>query len=355
MSDEKRSLFFKITAAPEERDAPKKELPPKGRLKYVFGVFRAEANSLFRANLPVILSLVPLGLLFFWYLPTQLAETASGYNFMTGIGIGFPEAASSYSDSQIAVYNVYQMFILLATPCVWLFGVALSGLNYICRRLLQGDKPAKLLPAFLAGIKKYWFNTLLTVVLSSTAALGIGSLIIYLLKNIAAGTAGAGVWFAAIVPSAVVLPLLILPLFMLPMSVFYRMGFMDTVKNAAILAVKFPLFTFLVAVISAAPLVLLFAVQGSTAVIVAIIYLAFGLTLTAVGWTGFGQFIFGAVIEPIYAMRAAPKKEKDVAEKHGEGAAKPKKKNVYVNPKQHKQRNKGAGANGTKKGTPKKK
>ncbi|MDR3216192.1 MAG: hypothetical protein LBT55_02095 [Clostridiaceae bacterium] len=360
MSDENRSLFLKMSTAPEETDAPKKELPAKGRLKYVFGVFRAETNTLFRVNLLVILSLIPLGFLFFYYLPGQLNAVAAGFNFMGGIGIGYPEAVSSAAESQIAVYNVYQIFLLLATPCVWLFGVTLSGLNYICRKLLQKDKPAKLGKSFFTGIKKYWFNTLLTIVLFSLIALGVGSLVIYLLKNIAAGTATVGTWFAVIVPSLIALPILMLPLFMLPMSVFYRLSFKDILKNSVILLIKFPLFAVIIALVSVAPLVLVFAIQSSAQIFIAIIYAVFGITLTAIGWTGFGQYVFGAIMEPLGEMRVASKKEKDdTAPVDGNAANnKNKKKNVYVNPKQHKHTDKNAvkksGKNGSGTNTKKK-
>ncbi|MGI6229226.1 MAG: hypothetical protein ACOYIN_06350 [Christensenellales bacterium] len=322
-------VYLKLATAPEELDEEKKPLV-KNKFKLCFSVFKDKFALLSGAGIFLALSAIPLALIYLWALNAYLLELSAGFNYMGGIGIGYPGIVSSYAAGKIAYYGIIQKLFFFSVPAIWILAPAAAAYNHIGKKLLRGEKIADMKSVFktgIIGVKKYWLNTLLTLVFFSIVFLALGSAVLYFLRDLADGTASSGSYVLLIFSALALTPLLGLIIHMLPLSVFYKLKFPDILKNAVILTIKNPLGVFIVGTASALPIALMFAIKSAVAII-AVLWLILGLMLTFLAWNATAMIGFDAFMNPLHAVRQTPQRPE--AEKRKAV------KNVYKNPKKKK-------------------
>lgn len=318
-------IYLKLSTVPEERDEEKKEITV-GKFKLCFSVFKDKLAQLFMPNLFLILCIVPALLVYMIEYPQELATISASYNFMGSLGVGYPGVFSSYSDGMVVYYQSLIKIVLMMAAAVVVLAPAIAGFNYVSRKFLQKDTIANtkdVFRCFFVGVKKYWLNTLLTVLMSVIVALGATVAILYHLGNMTAGTADAGSWVLFVAAIVIGAPLALLPEVMLPMSVYYKLTFPQILKNSLILLLKCWYVFVPVGIICALPLVLMFAVPTLT-VIFATVWIMCGLMLTLHVWNAAASFAFDLYMNPVYEQLQAPQ---------GTQTRKKQKQNSYVNPK----------------------
>ena len=296
-----RSIFKKLTLAPETREEEKKGEYPGGRWKQITDTMKAEQNGLMRVSLWLILYLLPLIAVIVYAIPVMVDKVAGSYNFMGNVGIGYPGTSDSIIVAKTAIYDTYAKLMLLIIPCGLFLAVGLSGAFNCAKKYLWGEK---VLPTkdFYRGVKKYYFKFLVLTLLSMALIAGVGEVTVWLQKCRLTGNNEVIAWILTVLSYIVALLLLTVNVFAMPSAVTYKISLTDTVKNAAILDSRLLLISVGIVLMCCAPVAILLLGGGNILTfLVYVLMVMFGFSFIILSMSALAQFSFDNVINPLYS------------------------------------------------------
>ncbi|MEG2274291.1 MAG: hypothetical protein RSC44_03065, partial [Clostridia bacterium] len=268
----------------------KKEYPETyfGR---AWAVFRGEFQTMLKVSLFFILFTLPFVL---------VLAVASGYfedfvlggsfNFMSGIGIGYPGGGDNIGESvSKLLWDVKQPILMMLAGAGIIASIGMGGMFYATKRSYFQDLYKRITRTYFIGVSKYWWKFILVSTFGILVALAMGTAMLFLLSQNAVGAISAGAYCGVIFSFLFGIPLLAYCMVVLSLIAVYEMKFKDTLKNALVIMVNCPLMVALTGVLSAVPLLLLIMDSVAATVIIYIVMAFAGFALIALCWTGFAS------------------------------------------------------------------
>lgn len=259
-------------------------------LSGAFKAYKDDSKPLLKASLYFLIFIAPLLVLMLYGLNAMMdVALASSYNFMGNIGIGYPGTVDSLVLAKAAQLGVYQIFLLYFYAGAVISSLGMAGLGNVARKVIWHEPIKKYVAKpFFKGIKKHWWKYLITVAVGGAVALGVGEALLYHLINMTLGIAGVESWLICIFAFVVGVPVCLVGFTMITIIPSYKLTFGQLIKNSiVIIANRFPILI-IVSALSCLPLVLI-GISSTFAVFVYILMIAFGCSLVAMLWTGFGH------------------------------------------------------------------
>ena len=346
------SLFTpaEVVTEPEEegkvvvaglREAQVKRDYSESPFRRVFEVYRADFLKLLRcvaifivSTLPIIIA-ATLGLQYY-----EKYILGGTYNFMAGIGVGYPGIGDSISQAvAVQQWQVYEPIFLMTVAAAFICSIFMPGLFYCVKRCYHQDSFKKIVITFFMGVKKYWWKFMICVFVGLGIVAAMGTSFFYLRSQQSLGTAGAGAYCAVVFTWIIGAPLLLIPMTMMTQFTQYNLSFIQTLKNALVFIFNTPFTIIFTGIICAGPLFLMFTTLVVKIIAFIIIALA-GYTLWALWLTALGKRSMDRCI----AYRNADLKKIQIAERQAQknsynGQAKKKKPvQTYQNPKKKKKK-----------------
>lgn len=287
---ENRDVLWPSTV--QTADGKTKPFTPKypDNMSGAYKAYRGESKTLLKASLYFLIFLLPI-LALLLYVKNLMLDMALGgsYNFMGGIGIGYPGIVDSISGAMAAKYGVFKIFYLYLYAGVVVASIGLAGLGNVARKVIWNEPIKKYVAKpFFDGIKKHAWKYLIVTMLGGGALLGIAEALLFHLTNSTLGTAGALSWIVVIGAFVLGIPVVLWMFSALTILPSYKLSFGKTLLNSLVLLFNKPVSIIFVAVFSLVPLALTF-MSSIFAVFIVIIMIAFGCSLFAMIWTGLGH------------------------------------------------------------------
>ena len=276
----------KVVAAGMVEAAPAPKEYPDTFFKRAFEVFKGEMSVMFKTTiwfLAVSLIFIAGILLGDYFLQDRIL--GGNYNFMAGIGVGYPGTGDSIKQSVSVLYGEVKTYVVLigAVACI-VASPFLSGLFYAAKRAFFQDTYKYAIRAYFLGFKKHWWKYLLYGTVVAGVLAGVGVAILNLLSKQEIGTAGALEYCLAIIPAIFAFPIVTIMFVMMGLTVTHDLTFGQTFKNAVVILMNNLVYVPLLSVVSIAPLVLVFVMSFPTNLLVYLIMVGFGFSLVALMW-----------------------------------------------------------------------
>jgi len=320
----KAAILLKLTVDKDLRTNEREEIKT-GRIAYFFDVVKLKFNEMVKIEMFFLLFAIPLILLITYFNVLWVSKALSGFQFTNYMGIGYTASVNSPAEGVIATYKVYRLILLLLIPAITLCGVGASGMFY-CSRGLMWKEPVVVHKAFFRGIKKLAKNFVPVFFVLGLIACGIGYAVLYNLEQIQMGQADFLSYFLMIISIIFGVLTVMVLIFLLPMFACYKFKFIDYLKNSVLLNTLVTPVSFIMAVISIAPFLLMRS-TGSFTIVLYFIIFGIGFIFIAMMWTGFAQNIFETMIMGMYNARQESERKK------AEKLIKKPEKAEFVNPK----------------------
>lgn len=275
----------KIVVAGLAEARPIKEYPDTffGRAT---AVFRGEFPTLFKSGLYFILFTLPFIIIFAWFSGYFEDMVIGGiYNFMGGIGIGYPGGGDSIAISVANLYwNVKLPVVAMLAATLIIGSLGLSGLFYCVKRSYYQNYYKRITKTYWMGFAKYWWQYLVTSFIAVLIGLALSTAMIYLLQQQSLGTAGAGAYCAVVVSWIFGVPMLAVPMVMMSLFASYELTFIQCFKNSLVVIANSPIMVAITGILSIAPLALCI-ISNIFGIIIYIIMALIGCIFTALCWT----------------------------------------------------------------------
>lgn len=274
----------KIVVAGLVEAKPKKEYP-EGYIKKASAVFKGEYANMMRTTAWFLVStlafilVIAVGASYF-----EKSVLGGAYNFMAGIGIGYPGSGDSISESVASLYwDVYQPVLMMLAAAMIFSSLFMSGQLYAAKRAYYQDYYKKYVRTYFLGFAKYWWKYLLVGTFCTLVMLAAGTALLKLLSAQQVGQATAGLYCGVVFSFVFGAPLLLIGMVMCSLFTVYKQSLVDTFKNALVIIVNNPLMSIVTGIVSMAPL--LICIAGNTIAIIAyIVMLAGGFNFLALAW-----------------------------------------------------------------------
>lgn len=323
-----------------------------------FKILRGEFGTLFKSTLFFILFTLPFAVILFWFAGYFENLTLSGsFNFMGGIGVGYPfGAGDSIAQSVARLYWEAKEPVYMMLAAALVFGaVGFSGLFYCAKRSFYQDYYKKSFRMYWYGFAKHWWRFLLFGGLLICVGAAMTTALMHLLAQQQLSAAGAGDYCAVVFSWLIGAPLMMYLAVALALGVTYELSIGGCLRDAFVVIVNNPFSSIFVCAFSVAPLLLLLIGQFFS-IIIYIVMVLVGFTLMALM---FIALVARGMTKCLNRKEAADKLAKQQAKKaakaantpaksaaNGNGQAKPsssgnkaKKKPVpYQNPKKKKKK-----------------
>lgn len=351
-------LYKKLSLGPEIRGEEPKGPYPRGRVKQVFDVFRAESSPLMRNNCWFLLFALPFFFVVYWCTNYFAGLAVSGFDFMGNIGMAYPGGADTLVQAQLAVYDAYQFVLYLLVPAIIVTSIGMAGAFSVVKSFMWGEKIEKVTKPFFRGVKKFWWKYLIVMTVNALLVLALGSTVIYFLKLRAVGAVTGGHWAMLIFVCIAEFLLLYVNMQLLPLLAEVDLPFFKQVKDALIFSIKLAPIGLPLFLICLVPVALLFINNAAILIVIIVLMMMFGLILYGLIFTAFSQWALDSVLTPLYIMeenKNSAVKNKNKKKKSDDVAVNPVKDEVspirdkpvaVVNTKNHKNNK---GGNGRKK------
>lgn len=246
-----------------------------------FKVLRGEFGLLFKSTLFFMLFAVPFAVILFWFANYFQNLTLNGtFNFMGGIGVGYPfGAGDSIALSVSRLYwdvkePVYMM--LAATLIIGVLG--LSGLFYCAKRSFYQDYYKKAFRTYWMGFAKHWWRFLLFGGLAILIGAALVTALMHLLAQQQLAAATAGDYCAVVFSWVFGAPLMMYLAVALALGVTHELSIAGCLRDSLVVIVNNPISCILVCVLSLAPLLLLLLGQFFS-IVIFIVMVLIGFTL----------------------------------------------------------------------------
>lgn len=212
-----------------------REINYKGRIREAMQVVSQNMTKLVLLNLFMVVACVPIIVLFGYYMQVQESSILAGYQFSSGIGIGYGIVDNTV-EATAAIYDFrLKLFGASLLPCLLLVGLFASGVYYCCRNMLWGAQ-VKIWKHFFRGIKMHWYKFMLSFAWLGILATGFTCSLIMILKETAIyGAANAGWWVLVVFIGILSLLSVMYMLIGQGMYVLYRFKMKDNIKNTCVL------------------------------------------------------------------------------------------------------------------------
>ena len=272
----------KVLVAGMAEARPTKEYPDSffGR---AFKILRGEFGTLFKSSLFFILFTIPFAVILFWFAGYYQNLMLSGtYNFMGGIGVGYPfGVGDSIAESVARLYwDVKEPVYMMLAATLILIMLGFSGLFYCAKRSFFQEYYKKSFRMYWIGFKKHWWRFLLFGGLVVLIGAAMTTSIMNLLKAQQLAAAGAGDYCAVVFSWLFGAPLVLYFTVVLALSVTYDLSVKGCFKDALVVIVNNPFSSIFVCAFSVAPLLLLLIGQFFS-IIIYIVMTLVGFTLMA--------------------------------------------------------------------------
>lgn len=313
-----------------------------------FKILRGEFGTLFKGSLFFILFTLPFALLLFWFAGFYENLVLSGtFNFMGGIGVGYPfGAGDSIAQSVARLYwDVREPVYMMLAASLLFCSLGFSGVIYCAKRSFYQDYYKKSARTYWIGFCKHWWRCLLfggsTVLIGAALVTALMNLLAH--QQLAAATAGD---YCAVVFSWIFgLPLMMYFAVGMSLGVTYDLSVEGCLKDALVVIANNLISCILVCALSIVPLILLFVGQFFSIVIYAAMVLVgftlMGLMLVALVSRGMTKCKNRKEASDKLAQQVARKAVKaSYADEHSSTAKKKAKKpqTPYQNPKKKKKK-----------------
>lgn len=337
----------KVLVAGLAQARPKKDYPDTffGR---AFKVFKGEFGLMVKSSLFFMLFTIPFVIIIAWFAGYFEDLVLGGaFNFMGDIGTGFPGGGDSLAVSVARLYwDVKEPVFAMVAATLILGGLGASGAFYCAKRCYFQDYYSRFVRTYWMGFAKYWWKFLLTAAVEVLIGLAMATSVLYLLQQQSLGTAGAGAYCAVVFSFIFGAPLMLIPMVMLSLYTTYELTFVQTFKNALVIIVNNPVTVSLVAILSAAPL-LLCLINTIFAIIIYVAMLVAGCSLMELCWIAMASRgmtkchlrKLDADKQKQQELRQQARKESKANRQQNNAPAKKQAPKPYQNPKKKKKKN----------------
>lgn len=295
-------LYKKLSLGPEIRGEEPKGPYPRGRVKQVFDVFRAESSPLMRNNCWFLLFALPFFFVVYWCTNYFAGLAVSGFDFMGNIGMAYPGGADTLVQAQLAVYDAYQFVLYLLVPAIIVTSIGMAGAFSVIKSFMWGEKIEKVTKPFFRGVKKFWWKYLIVMTVNALLILALGSTVIYFLKLRAVGAVTGGHWAMLIFVCIAEFLLLYVNMQLLPLLAEVDLPFFKQVKDALIFSIKLAPIGLPLFLICLVPVALLFINNAAILIVIIVLLMMVGLILYGLIFTAFSQWALDSVLTPLYIM-----------------------------------------------------
>lgn len=295
-------LYKKLSLGPEIRGEEPKGPYPRGRVKQVFDVFRAESSPLMRNNCWFLLFALPFFFVVYWCTNYFAGLAVSGFDFMGNIGMAYPGGADMLVQAQLAVYDAYQFVLYLLVPAIIVTSIGMAGAFSVVKSFMWGEKIEKVTKPFFRGVKKFWWKYLIVMTVNALLILALGSTVIYFLKLRAVGAVTGGHWAMLIFVCIAEFLLLYVNMQLLPLLAEVDLPFFKQVKDALIFSIKLAPIGLPLFLICLVPVALLFINNAAILIVIIVLLMMVGLILYGLIFTAFSQWALDSVLTPLYIM-----------------------------------------------------
>lgn len=295
-------LYKKLSLGPEIRGEEPKGPYPRGRVKQVFDVFRAESSPLMRNNCWFLLFALPFFFVVYWCTNYFAGLAVSGFDFMGNIGMAYPGGADTLVQAQLAVYDAYQFVLYLLVPAIIVTAIGMAGAFSVIKSFMWGEKIEKVTKPFFRGVKKFWWKYLIVMTVNALLVLALGSTVIYFLKLRTVGAVTGGHWAMLIFVCIAEFLLLYVNMQLLPLLAEVDLPFFKQVKDALIFSIKLAPIGLPLFLICLVPVALLFINNAAILIVIIVLLMMVGLILYGLIFTAFSQWALDSVLTPLYIM-----------------------------------------------------
>lgn len=275
----------KVVAGTQEA-APAPKAYPDTFFKRAFAVSRGEMSVLLKTTiwfLAISLLFVVGTFLGDYFLSDHIL--GGNYNFMAGIGVGYPGGGDSIQESVSLLYGQVKVYVvLIALGACIIASPFLSGLMYASKRAFFQETYKYSIRTYFIGFKKHWWKYLIygTMVAGILSAVGIE--IYRLLSAQQLGTADALDYCLAIIPAIIAFPVLCVIFIMMGLTVTHDLTFGQIFKNALVILMNNLFFVPVLTIATVAPIVLFFTMGFPTNILIYLIMFAFGFSTYSLLW-----------------------------------------------------------------------
>ncbi len=276
----------KVVVAGMAEKVAKKEYPDDAFFKRAWAVFKGEFSLLLKTNIwfLVVSALFIVGLI----LGRQMLEThllGGNYNFMAGIGVGYPGGGDSIDASVSVLFGkVFQYVLFILAGTMIIASPFLSGLFYAAKRSYYQDAYKYSIRTYFLGFKKHWWKYLLLGTVVTGLLLGVSSAIVQLVALQQVGLANAGHYCAVIIPAIVAFPILLVCFATMGLIVTHDLTFAQALKNSVVLIANNLVFVPVTAIVTLLPIVGFIAAGTMGAIVTYAVMAIAGFNLLALGW-----------------------------------------------------------------------
>ncbi len=292
----KGGLFAKLTQMPERSEDYARKTLPTNRWALGWDIFRTNFGKIFKINLLMLLFIFPIFLI--WAGNGFLVEVqAMSAPFSQNLGIGYPTYPAISGIAERLVYETNVLTFVLVFVFSFMASVGISGGFYVMRNMVWTEG-VFVMSDFWSGVKKNYKNAMLSSLLL-TVVLALTVLSINLADIQIALYPDQAVIFTItkIISYIFIAVFIIIYLYMLTLGVTYKLKFFKLLKNATILCVAllpYNVFFALFAIVVFLPL--LAEVGNIFFTIGLIILILFALSVFALIWTNYSQWVFDEFI-----------------------------------------------------------
>lgn len=254
-------------------------------------LIKKKAKSLFASCLIFILFLAPFFISLF-YLGRLLekgieSEVSNGYNFMSTIGVGFGGAGHDYSDMWWNYVMKYKMTtVAMMALSMIIISMITSGLFYVAKRTYFQENFTKKVSTFFLGVKKYWWQFLITVSFVTIVITGMVEISFYI--SATTDNIHPGIYVAAAFIYLFGFLTTMFSMTLLSIYVSYNLKFGEAIKNTFVVISNAPFTIIMTTILTAAPFALGAIHRVAIGIIMAFMGI-FGFAIFSMIWIALGH------------------------------------------------------------------
>lgn len=294
---EHKGLVARMLEGKERSDDYARSTLPSNRWSLFWDIIKGRFGRLMFVNLLVLITFVPIILIFLWREMTLSAQNLIG-PYGSGLGVGYPVIPEITGMAEWTKFQSDVLFFALYIPASAIAALGISGGMYIIRNLIwtEGVFVAN---DFVRGIKRNYLNVLEAVLLF-TLILFVTQTTSNLADVVIANDSSKIAWMTVSKIGGyifVVLALLI-AFWMISLGVNYRQGPWQLFRNAVIMTIgTFPQTVFF-AFLALIPFLLIMLGIGMLVAFGIVLLLLISFSYAMLVWMDYSQWAFDKFINP---------------------------------------------------------
>lgn len=248
-----------------------------------FKVLRGEFGTLFKSSPFFMLFAAPFAVILFWFAGFFENLVLSGsYNFLGGIGVGYPFGAGDSITQSVArlYWDVKEPVYMMLAATLIIGALGFSGLFYCAKRSFYQDYYKKSIKTYWIGFAKHWWRFLLFGGLLILVGAAMVTALMHLLAVQQLSAATAGDYCAVVFSWVFGAPLMMYLAIALALGVTHELSVIGCLRDSLVVIVNNPFSSVLTCALCVAPLLLLLLGQFFS-IVIFIVMLLVGFTLEA--------------------------------------------------------------------------